>query len=476
MRASAIFFVILPLCTAGSIAACVGDDPAKVTSAEAGTDGSVAPDAPIVTPDASDAAIAATDSSSDSEAEAAPTRPTVVKVGASGNTGCALLSDGSVWCFGDNGVGAAGVSPPGNVFAPTRVAGLPPASDVVSGQNFNCAIAKGDASVWCWGLNSRGQLGHDPSGDLLCSGGLRCNPTPRKVPGIAAMQVSGGLGVACAVTTTRVVYCWGSDDYAVLRGSSPATIGDSFSPVAIAGLPNLPAQRIVEVSVSRYLTATVCALDGTKQVWCWGSNAQGAAGHQPLTNGDVSCLGVGCNPAPALVLDGAGAPLDGVVHVTAGRAVFATRSDGTLWGWGANTYGALGLGTIDTSNHWTPTQVPGLSGITAVSSDETACAGGPTGLWCWGSGRSLKVTPASEPCPPPPNNTVVCASSPVKMPGVAAVTQVDVSGGPAFVTTPGGVALGWGSNNSGRAGHPQGTAGDDATGANAIPTPLVGLP
>ena len=266
------------------------------------------------------------DVTTDADADA---RPTVVKVGASANTGCALLSDGSVWCFGDNGVGAAGVSPPGNVVAPTRVAGLPPASDLASGLNFNCAIAKGDASVWCWGLNSHGQLGHDPSGDLLCSGGLRCNPSPQKVPGIPAIQVSGGLDVACTVTTTRVVYCWGSDAYAVLRGSSPATIGDSFSPVAIAGLPNLPAQRIVEVSVSRNGMATVCALDGTKQVWCWGSNFGGAAGHQPLTNGDVSC-GSPCNAAPALVLGGAGAPLDGVVHVAAGRAVFATRSDLSL--------------------------------------------------------------------------------------------------------------------------------------------------
>lgn len=43
---------------------------------------------------------------------------------------------------------------------------------------------------------------------------------------------------------------------------------------------------------------------------------------------------------------------------------FAVRSDGTLWAWGANDYGQLGVGSTDPV--LVPTQVPGLRGVTSI--------------------------------------------------------------------------------------------------------------
>ena len=60
--------------------------------------------------------------------------------------------------------------------------------------------------------------------------------------------------------------------------------------------------------------------------------------------------------ACALVLS-AGALASGASSaVSAGGAhTLATKPDGSLWAWGYNAYGQLGLG--DTTDRWTPTEV-----------------------------------------------------------------------------------------------------------------------
>ncbi|MBX3189600.1 MAG: hypothetical protein KF819_21420 [Labilithrix sp.] len=434
-----------------------------------------------VGPDASDAA--SEDGNAVDAVDAAPaedagdaSRPTALAIGAVSSNGCVLLSDASVWCFGLNVVGGVGVSPPSSDgVPPTRVLGLPPAAVLASGSNFACVIAKGDASVWCWGRNTLGQLGHDPSTDLLCQTSDRCTPTPQKIPGLVAKYISAGLGVACAISTTNAVFCWGTDASAVLRGSSATTTGDSFTPVAIAGISSTAGQRMVEVSVSKAAPTVVCGVDETKKAWCWGSNSQGRLGHAQNTEGDVDCAGEPCNGVPKLVVTDVGTPLEDVAHVWAGRAMFLTKSDGTLWSWGNNTFGLLGLGSSDNGVHPHPTEVPGITNVKTVGTDEATCAGGADGLWCWGSGRNLKVTPAPVPC-----NVggfmVGCAHSPTKMSSVPAIVQVDTAIDHVLALTPSGVALGWGGNRHGRAGHPFGTAGDDSNGDNGTPTPVVGLP
>jgi len=40
----------------------------------------------------------------------------------------------------------------------------------------------------------------------------------------------------------------------------------------------------------------------------------------------------------------------------------AVKTDGTVWTWGSNDAGDLGLGSFDQNQHPTPSQVPGLTG------------------------------------------------------------------------------------------------------------------
>jgi hypothetical protein len=113
------------------------------------------------------------------------------------------------------------------------------------------------------------------------------------------------------------------------------------------------------------------ALKSDGTVWGWGANNVGQVG------------GPESNYLTATHVNG----IDNVIAVSAGSShSMAIRSDGTLWVWGGNDVGELGLGSSDNNSHPTPVPVPGLTGVTfiaagtgyslAVRSDGT--------LWSWG--------------------------------------------------------------------------------------------
>src|SRR5437764_1282440 len=98
--------------------------------------------------------------------------------------------------------------------------------------------------------------------------------------------------------------------------------------------------------------------DGT--VWTWGANFSGK-------------LGVGINSTnltrvlvPTEVHGAADVGLLNSVTAIMGGEVHnvALKSDGTVWGWGANMFGQVGDGT--TNEVHTPVQVSGLSSVTSL--------------------------------------------------------------------------------------------------------------
>ncbi|WP_394841603.1 hypothetical protein LZC95_31575 [Pendulispora brunnea] len=79
---------------------------------------------------------------------------------------CALLNDGTVWCWGDSYFGALGTEQsngvsvePKDSATPLRVkdlAGTP--ISIAAGRGFTCALMS-DHQVMCWGSNNSGALG-----------------------------------------------------------------------------------------------------------------------------------------------------------------------------------------------------------------------------------------------------------------------------------------------------------------------------
>ena len=114
--------------------------------------------------------------------ETAACRLVAVAIAAGEEHTCALLGDGTVRCWGNDAYGDLGNGTFSSTPSPTPtvVTGLPnPATAIASEGLSTCALLN-DGTVWCWGWNYYGGLGqrnlHAPTGNL----GIACtDPGPR---------------------------------------------------------------------------------------------------------------------------------------------------------------------------------------------------------------------------------------------------------------------------------------------------------
>jgi len=157
-----------------------------------------------------------------------PSLSGVAEVGAGQGTTCVRTVGGQIECFGtnDNGLlgreldqhALPGSSEPAAVHLPSGSIAI----QLATGFMHACALLS-DGSVWCWGANHLGELG---SGQVQ-QGKMNppASPTPVKVQGLptTAAYVSAGNETTCAVLSDRSVMCWGDGLYGGL-GKTP---GDS---------------------------------------------------------------------------------------------------------------------------------------------------------------------------------------------------------------------------------------------------------
>ncbi|AFC99501.1 Alpha-tubulin suppressor and related RCC1 domain-containing protein [Methanocella conradii HZ254] len=117
--------------------------------------------------------------------------------------------------------------------------------------------------------------------------------------------------------------------------------------------------------------------DGT--VWGWGDNEFGE-------------LGDGTNEETSLEPVQVAGLHDIIAISTSGTHCLALRRDGTVWAWGWNVAGQLGIGTTS-EGEYTPVQVPGLSDIKIISAGyQCSMAIDKDGrLWAWGSNGRGKL-------------------------------------------------------------------------------------
>ena len=96
---------------------------------------------------------------------------------------CAVLSSGSVQCWGDNRVGQLGNGSTTNSSSPVSVAGISTATSVAAGNSHTCAVLSSGA-VQCWGGNGNGQLGN---------GSFTSSSSPVSVSGISTATLTPNL-------------------------------------------------------------------------------------------------------------------------------------------------------------------------------------------------------------------------------------------------------------------------------------------
>jgi len=326
---------------------------------------------------------------------------------------CARRTDDTVWCWGINLDGELGTTPSGGQqTTPIQIAGLADQTAEIDTEDATCVI-KNDGTLWCWGENSDGQVGdgtlvsNHPNlgevttlgntvttvgaiGDHTCAmsdgkvycwgdnddGQLGINlgdgmdyPLPQEITAITDTLVSfvGGNRYTCALTDQGAVWCWGASTNGQL-GFPPVIDNFSYAPDHPAGLDT----GVTAIAGSAYHN---CAIKTDKTLWCWGDNDSGELG-------DPAFAGI-MRVTPMQVVD-MGAEVE---DVSAGSSfTCAVKSDGTLWCWGNNQEGQLGLGSSDQSSHPTPTQVtlPALARKVELGY-RTACVHLVDGrVLCWG--------------------------------------------------------------------------------------------
>jgi alpha-tubulin suppressor-like RCC1 family protein len=137
---------------------------------------------------------------SGTEASPGPQLTGVSKMAVTQDHVCALKTDGTVWCWGANNYGQIGTgsASPTQYDNPAQVSGITNAVDIATALDISCAITS-DTTLWCWGENDDGQL------NLGKTDG-NAHPTPVHImaqpdaggplTGISAVAIFGGTDIS----------------------------------------------------------------------------------------------------------------------------------------------------------------------------------------------------------------------------------------------------------------------------------------
>jgi alpha-tubulin suppressor-like RCC1 family protein len=342
---------------------------------------------------------------------------------------CAILSDGTLWCWGANVTGEVGDGTTQLRSSPTQV-NLSGAVTAVSASGTpgttsylanTCAI-RADKSLWCWGDNSFGQLGvGDTNG--------RTGPQAVKLPNsVQVVQVAVGGGQVCAVDTGANLWCWGANKYGQIGNGNTTN----------ATTPSQVASSIASVSAG--FTHT-CAVSTGGALTCWGSDTWGELGNGTTT-------GSNANTAPVPV-----SSLTGVAEVSAGVYTTCARTGTSVSCWGLNNDGQLGIG--NTSGQTSPFSVT-LPGVKLLAQGgHTAGAVTSSGLFMWGSNLYGQLGDGSNTDEHSPESV-----------NFASAAALDVGEASACALTTPGLLYCWGSNENGQLGN--GTMNDSKMPARVV--------
>lgn len=299
------------------------------------------------------------------------------------------------------------------------------------------------------------------------------------------IEVSAGLHHALLLKSNGTLWAWGSNQYGEIGNNST---DPSYSPVQI-----LPGTLWKEISASRWYSSMAIKSDGT--LWAWGNNDYGKLGigstmpkniptqigsetnWAKISAGNTHCLAIKADGSLyAWGYDSFGELGDGLsqteyhspkrignknnwIYVSAGsQHSMGIQSDGTLWAWGANVNGELGLD--DTDNRFEPTQVGtdkdwkqvciGLFHTLAIKKDGS--------LWAWGDNQYGKLG----------NGGTDPSHVPIRIGLENDWKQVScMNGKVSLALKNNGTVWGWGLNQNGE-------IGDGSTDVKYFPTPAIG--
>jgi alpha-tubulin suppressor-like RCC1 family protein len=318
---------------------------------------------------------------------------------AGSSTACGLTASGAAYCWGADDSFQIGSPTVPDVCvasvpcsrAPLPVAGGLSFSSISVGHSAVCALTPAGAA-YCWGDNTKGELGVNSStGPDLC-GAQPCSRVPVAVSGgLTFASIAAGGADVCGITPAGAAYCWGDAQFDQLGKGISASA--QLFPTPVSG--GLTFARIALGEVS----ATGVTTGGT--AYSWGTNLFGALGTTATTETCTSpAFGTnGCSDVPIPVgggltfLNGAGSvssELQTVCGLSASGAAYCRRRGGEGE-----------LGDVVAADSRVPVAVSGGLLFSVVTSGELHSCGITTSgtAYCWGSniaGESGNSGPGSS--------------------------------------------------------------------------------
>ena len=329
--------------------------------------------------------------------------------------------------------------------------------------------------MFMWGANEYATLGQNDRAQ-------KSSPTQvgSNVDWLTVVAGSNSSYAQHALKTDGTLWAWGRNNYGQLgqnQGSdqltglsSPTQISGTWAASQFAGGGGIKAVKS----------------DGT--FWCWGTGSNGGFGlnnqvqySSPTQVGTDTDWGtadgkVGGTDYASLMVKTDGTlwtfganeygelgvndkahrssptQIPGTSWATVGRSGLfnssATKTDGTLWTWGRNSYGQLGIGQPDNAHRSSPTQVPGTTWDRVQSGTyrNTMATKTDGTLWIWGYNTGGVLG----------QNNGTPYSSPRQIPGTTWATgsyKFDVAGNTAGCFKTDGTFWIWGEGDKGQLGN-----------------------
>lgn len=224
----------------------------------------------------------------------------------------AIKTDSTLWAWGYNKYGQLGKGDSLDTYVPMQISTSKDWNSISLGAEHSLGI-KNDGTLWAWGSNHQGQLGDS-------------NYTTSKVPIQIGTEndwayICAGILHSLAIKTNGTLWSWGDNFYYQLGDGTRITSKVPKQVGVDANWKSISSKSIFVMGIKT---------DGT--LWGWGNNSDGQVGL-----GDPS---LPYNTSPVQV----GTNNNWLKIVTGYDYSLALKTDSTLWCWGANNNGQLGLG------------------------------------------------------------------------------------------------------------------------------------
>ncbi len=397
----------------------------------------------------------------------------ITQIAAGGGWRCALLADQTARCWGSSSYGQLGAgSHTGDSALPLVVqneSGTGPLTGIARlelGGAHTCALLT-DGTARCWGDNESGELGNgstSPTTNHHAFLPVVVKNAAGTAPLAGITQLAAGNQFTCALLTSATARCWGENtngqlgDNTTTRRLLPVVVKNSTGTAPLSGIAQLAAGLSVNDGFA-------CARLTNGTARCWGGNPFGQLGDGTTVR----------RPLPVVVQNDAGnGPLAGITDLRAGGDDnCAQLTNGSLHCWGNNDYGQLGDGTYATRLR--PVLVKNALGTAAlgmISSFDAGyygtCARVTNGTaMCWGSTEDLGDGSLGTNGFPGAGNRPLPSTikaDPQPLTNVAAISESGRIGHACALLT-GNTAACWGANITGQ-------LGDGTHTGSLIPIPV----